>query len=547
MMNQSLVNKKEIISFFLEKGILIGSDFLDNIDNAFDINYFYKLILDKINSKELLIINKDLKHILGKITKLDLNWYDLEKFKVLSEKKKDGVLYNKFIEYILNQEEVGGGGKRKGKEKENSETIENKNNVKILFNYKKDIIKKKISDFIGYFNVRFNSIEKILQTRQELKNLTSINRILNKKDREEISLIGMVSDKQITKNNNFILTMEDKTGIIKVLINKNKPEIYDICKDVVLDEILGIVGVNGEGILFVNNLIQPGFPQKEFKKKKKEEDEEEEYAVFLSDLHVGSTYFLKENFDRFIKWTNGQLGNEKQKEIQKKVKYIFIIGDLVDGVGIYPEQDSELEIKDIYEQYKECARLLKLIPKHIPIIICPGNHDANRIAEPQLELSNEYAEPIWQLHNTIMVSNPAYVNIASSNTFSGFDVLMYHGYSFDYYVREVESIKANGGYNRPDLIMKFLLQRRHLAPTHGSTLYIPDTNKDPLFIDKIPDFFITGHIHKSSATNYKNVTLICGSCWQSKTIFQERVGHIPEPCRVPIVNLNTRELKILKF
>ena len=125
--------------------------------------------------------------------------------------------------------------------------------------------------------------------------------------------------------------------------------------------------------------------------------------------------------------------------------------------------------------------------------------------------------------------------------------MIYHGYSFDYYVANVESIRNGGGYDRADLIMKFLLQRRHLAPTHTSTLYIPDIKNDYLVIDKIPDFFISGHIHKSYVSNYRNITLICGSCWQAKTPFQEKVGHNPEPARVPIINLQTREVKVLRF
>jgi len=95
--------------------------------------------------------------------------------------------------------------------------------------------------------------------------------------------------------------------------------------------------------------------------------------------------------------------------------------------------------------------------------------------------------------------------------------------------------------------MKFLLKRRHLAPSYSSTLYIPDNKTDPLFIEKEPDFFVTGHIHKTAVSNYKGITLISGSCWQSKTPFQEKVGHHPEPCRVPLANLKTREVKILKF
>ena len=145
------------------------------------------------------------------------------------------------------------------------------------------------------------------------------------------------------------------------------------------------------------------------------------------------------------------------------------------------------------------------------------------------------------------VKNPALINIHSSNSFSGFDLLLYHGYSFDYYVANVESIRNGGGYDRADLIMKFLLQRRHLAPTHTSTLYIPDVRKDYLVIEQIPDFFIAGHIHKSYVSNYRNITMVCGSCWQAKTPFQEKVGHNPEPARVPIINLQTREIKILRF
>ncbi len=447
---------------------------------------------------------------------------------VLSEKKKDNKIYLKFIEYLLLEEE--------------------EEKVKIVFSYKDKTEeegkkkKKEIKDFISYFNVRFDTIEKLLQNRPGLHNLTLINKIINKKDRENISIIALVSDKQITKNKNIILTLEDKTGVIKALISKNQP-IYNEAKDIVLDDIIGITGINNNDIIFVNNVVFPEIPQKEFKK-----SSDEIYVVFISDLHVGSKNFLSENFNKFLKWINQEIGTEEQKEIAKKVRYIFIVGDLVDGVGIYPGQDSELEITDIYKQYEECAKLLKKIPEDIKLIICSGNHDANRISEPQPPLPPDFSKPLYELNNITMVSNPAYVNIHSSENFSGFDVLMYHGYSFDYYVANVDSIRSKGGYDRADLIMKFLLKRRHLAPSYTSTLHIPDAERDPLIINKIPDFFCTGHIHnKPIASNYKNLTILSCGCWQSKTSFQERVGHNPEPCKFPIVNLKTRKIKILKF
>ncbi|HLG30335.1 MAG TPA: metallophosphoesterase, partial [Candidatus Brocadiales bacterium] len=358
-----------------------------------------------------------------------------------------------------------------------------------------------------------------------------------------ISVIGIVCDKQTTKNGNIMITIEDLTGRKRVLINKNKPALFREAQDIVYDEVIGIVGVNVEKIIFANNIIWPDVPtSKELKK-----GPQDKYAIFLSDLHVGSAKFLPEDFEKFLKWINGEMGNEQQRNIAKNVEYIFIAGDLVDGVGIYPEQDKELSIKDIYEQYNECARYLKQIPSHIPLIICPGNHDAMRLSEPQPCLSKEYAKALYELNNAIMVTNPAMVNIDASDEFEGFDVLLYHGYSFDYYVANVDSLRNQGGYDRADLIMKFLLKRRHVAPSHLSTLYIPDTKKDPLIIEKVPDFFLSGHIHKTATASYRNTTLICGSCWQGKTLFQEKVGHNPEPSRVPIVNLRTRDVKILKF
>ncbi|MBC8444288.1 metallophosphoesterase [Candidatus Woesearchaeota archaeon] len=192
------------------------------------------------------------------------------------------------------------------------------------------------------------------------------------------------------------------------------------------------------------------------------------------------------------------------------------------------------------------CNLFKKIPHNIEIIACPGNHDASHIAEPQPPFYKEFASALYEIPNLTIVSNPSMINIHASEDFEGFNVLMYHGYSFDYYVANVSAVRNQGGYDRADLIMKHLLQRRHLAPTYTSTPYIPK-KEDPLIIEKLPDFFATGHIHKCSISSYKNITLICGSCWQSKTSFQEKVGHHPEPARVPIVNLKTRAIKILRF
>ena len=525
-MEQEVVSEKEIVISFLKKGILLSSDIIGHLSEI-DTENLQKLLLKKTR---LLILNKDLNKLLGQVEGIDINWLEFDKTKTLFEKGKNKENYGKFIEYLSTQ-------------KKDKTTKEEKTPVKIINSYEADSKKRDIQDFVQYFNNRYKAIERILKNRTELTNIMSIKRICDKKDRDHVSLIGLVNKKQTTKNKNIILTLEDPTGHIRVLANKNKPSLFKIANDVVLDEVIAINGVNAENIVFADNICLPEVPaNKELKK-----SPDEAYAIFLSDLHVGSNNFLSNDFNKFLKWINQETGNEKQKEIASKVKYIFIVGDLVDGCGVYPEQDKELTIKDIKKQYEECANFLRQIPNSIHLVICSGNHDAMRISEPQPPPYKEFAESIYNLPNAVMVSNPSLVNIHASENFPGFDVLLYHGYSFDFFVSEVDSIRNQGGYDRADLIMKFLLQRRHLAPTHSSTLYIPDTTKDPLVIDKLPDFFVSGHIHKSTSANYRNITMVCGSCWQSKTTFQEKVGHHPEPSRVPIANLKTREMKILKF
>ncbi len=419
--------------------------------------------------------------------------------------------------------------------------LEAEPSVEILFSYQENSRKRDCSDFVAYFNDRFRQIEKILMARPEVTNLTTIGRLKMMKPRDKVSIIGIIEDKQTTKNENLMLTLEDQTGKTRVIVNKNNPELFSIAKDCVNDEVIAINGTTNGEIIFANNIILPDIPNGELKK-----GPIDNYAAFLSDIHVGSKKFLGEDFEKFLKWISGELGNEDQRELASKVKYIFIIGDVVDGVGIYPDQEEELEITDIYKQYKKCAELLSKIPLDKKLIISPGNHDSMRISEPQPAFTGEIFEPLAKLPNAMLVSNPALVRIEKSENFSGLDVLMYHGYSFDYYVANVESIRTKGGYDRADLIMKFLLERRHLSPTHTATLYLPNTT-DNHVIRVVPDIFATGHIHRSYASQYKHVTLISSSCWQGKTSFQERMGHVPQPARVPIINLKTREVTILKF
>lgn len=417
--------------------------------------------------------------------------------------------------------------------------------VSVVWEYDDKPRKRNLQDFVGYFNARYTHIAKLLRQRQELQNTTSIGRVLSSKDRQPAAIIGMVHNKELTKNENILITLEDPTGLVKVIITKAREDLYATAQDIVHDEVIGVTGTSsGTGAIFAQSIHIPDIPHTEVKK-----SPDETYAVFLSCVHVGSKLFLKDAFERFILWLRGEYGTPELKAMAAKVGYLFLIGDTVDGIGIYPAQENELEIKDIYAQYAEAARLLSRVPKHIPIIVSPGNHDALRLSEPQPKLFKDYAKPLWEMPNVLMTGNPCIVNIHAKNGFPGFNILTYHGFSFDDYSEIVPSIK-NSGHNcseRTPLIMRFLLQRRHLAPAHTSTLYVPDPRADPLVIEQIPDIFVAGHIHKAGGEIYRGVNIICCSTFQARTDFQERVGHMPDPGKVPVLNLQTRKLSMIEF
>jgi len=133
---------------------------------------------------------------------------------------------------------------------------------------------------------RLSDMKGILQERAELNNIISINKITG--NRQGISIIGLVSDKKVTNNKNILLDIEDLTGKMKVLINQNKPELYEKAEEIALDSIVGFNGTGNKEILFANEVI---FPDSTLPERKRSPCEE--YALFIGDLHFGSKRFLE--------------------------------------------------------------------------------------------------------------------------------------------------------------------------------------------------------------------------------------------------------------
>ena len=540
------MDSKEILNFCLEKGLLLDNEILNLFSDTNDLESV-KLVIEKIKSytKERIIT----KNVFNKnkdgvnqffLTLPKENQKKLESLKIklglsieisrTESFEQEGSLSDK----VFVNESAGISVKLNDNQERNLNIgLGDVKVVSIAQNIGKKI---QVKDFIQYFRNRLLEMRNILQERSELTNLVSIDKISGNSQRN--SIIGIVSDKKITKNKNILFEIEDLTGKIRVLINQNKPELYKKADEICLDSVIGFNGSGNREIFFVNEII---FPEAKIFERKNSPIEK--YALFIGDLHFGSKLFLRENFIKFIDYLNGKIPNTPEVE---KIKYLFIVGDLVTGVGNYPNQEKDLAIGDIEEQFVRLAELLSKIRKDIKIIISPGNHDGVRLMEPQPLFDEKYAWPLYDLKNILITGNPARVNIGATENFDGFDVLTYHGFSFPFYANTVSSLMSGKALNAPNKIMDYLLKNRHLAPTHASTQYFP-SEKDFLMIEKIPDIFIAGHTHKSGVSYYNNILTVSVSSWESKTAYQEKMGNQPDHCKVPMFNLKTRAIKILDF
>ena len=378
-----------------------------------------------------------------------------------------------------------------------------------------------LEDFTRYFRHRFQVLRDMLRRRRELGGAQEIAKA--QRSTREIRIIGMVADVRTTKNGHRILDLEDDTARVPVLLPVDSPLASET---VVPDEVLGIVGtVNGKGLVIAASLVRPDLPtSKAFPASR-----DHVRVAFMSDIHVGSRTFLDEKWSRVSEWLGGA------DEVAQSVRYLVVSGDVVDGIGVYPRQDEELTIDDIYGQYEALARMIGALPDRLAVVLLPGNHDAVRPAEPQ----PAFPASIQKLFdsNVIFAGNPSLLSI------EGVRILAYHGRSMDDLVSSIPGLS----YQRPLDGMKAMLRMRHLAPIYGGKTPIAPEAEDHLIIEEVPDIFVTGHVHAVGVDQYRGVVLVNASTWQAQTPYQKMRNIQPAPARLPIVDLGTGQAVIREF
>lgn len=391
----------------------------------------------------------------------------------------------------------------------------------------------KIDDFNNYFKDRFQKLSKIIRERLDFNSAKEISYALEKKYGEKVKIIAMVTRRR-ERTEHLFLDIEDfeNTATLMVIREKNK-ELFEMARRILPDQLIGIEAIHGKGdLLIAEQIVLPDVPERKQKKAKDPIN-----AVLLSDIHIGSTTFCTDAFEKLILWLNGKVGNKKQIEAASRTKYVLIAGDLVDGVGVFPRQEKELSIPDIYQQYKLLAQYIEQIPDYMEVVIIPGNHDAVRQALPQPIIPKDFAEPIYEARDIRTLGNPSEISI------HGIHILMYHGRSLDDIIARVPNLSMK----TPDKAMEYLLKSRHLAPEYGARTSLAPERRDRLVITNVPDVFQAGHIHVAQNSVYKSTIIVNCGAWQSQTEFQKRMGLDPTPGIMPILNLQTMEVNMMNF
>ncbi|MEF8756634.1 MAG: DNA-directed DNA polymerase II small subunit [Halobacteriales archaeon] len=379
-------------------------------------------------------------------------------------------------------------------------------------------------DFVSVFRDRYERLGSKLRSRVNHRPAEAIRKLPGGSD---VAMVGMVNDVRSTASGHWLVELEDPSGVFPWLVMKDRG-FSDVVGELLLDEVLAMEGTlaDDSGIAFVDDVHFPDVPRT-FEPSTADRSVS---AALISDVHIGSVDFVEAAWDRFVDWLHRPAADE--------VEYLLIAGDMVEGIGVYPGQQEELTIEDVYDQYEAFSELLKDVPGDVEIVMIPGNHDAVRLAEPQPGFDEELRS-IMSAHDATITGNPSVV------TLEGIDVLMYHGVSLDELIAEFPESSAS--YEHPHEAMYHLLKKRHLAPEYGGRMRIAPEERDYLVIDEVPDVLHAGHVHKLGVGNYHGVRVINSGAWQSQTEFQQSVNLQPDYGVAPILDLQTLEVDVRTF
>jgi len=390
-----------------------------------------------------------------------------------------------------------------------------------------------VRGYTALFRSRFEKSLRILALRPDSKRITKITALKHRSNNAKLRktydmntdanrsssvIAGLLMSKR-SKKNGLEMVIDDYSGMVSVLAITE--ELKKQASILALDQMimLEVDSINKKGIqgFVARNLVSPDIPDHLPNRSKSES-----YVALISDLHVGSKYFLEAEFLRFLNWLSST-----DDEIVNRIKFVCIGGDLIDGIGIFPNQDKELIEMDTSKQMNHVVDLLAKIPQHIKVFIIPGNHDPGRRALPQPALPRKHSDKLYSSENFTMLGNPSLVEL------NGVKILMYHGQGLD----DIIATTPGLSYSKPAEAMKILLKARHLSPIYGERTPIGPELEDMMVITEVPDILHSGHVHSIDVQNYRGTLIVNSGAWQAQTKYQQTMGIVPTPGIAIVVNL----------
>jgi DNA polymerase II small subunit len=206
-----------------------------------------------------------------------------------------------------------------------------------------------MEDYSSMFKNRFETLSRSIEKSIKSGHVIPLSSLPLKKKPGEVEdafVIGIIYSKKIWEDK-ALIELEDYSGRQRIYIfRKREPKLFLEVIETPLDSVIGLhIQILPSGLYTIKDIYYPNV------KSYGRRSEEDVYAIFTSDLHIGSIKFHEDEFRNFINILNGHIDDYKLKKIVDRVKYMIIGGDLVEGVGVFPDQKKELWIEDIREQY----------------------------------------------------------------------------------------------------------------------------------------------------------------------------------------------------
>lgn len=382
-------------------------------------------------------------------------------------------------------------------------------------------------EFMKFIRFRFERIKSILMRRVDLEPIPIAElKFSASRNGDSVLIIGMVMEKMTAKDRSLKMGIEDETGSITVIFRRESKN-WELADKVPVDSVIAVRGTYSNGKIYADTLLLPDLGKEEVEVRYYDGE-----IALISDVHIGSKYFNERAFENFIRWLSSEHASE--------VKYLAICGDLVDGIGVYPNQEEELRIADVQKQFEYAGKLLSRIPSRIRVIYIPGNHEPVRQAEPQNELPRDYLDILIDANpNILHLPNPTMIGIGPVR------FLLYHGRSLNALMKHIPGLQPVTPQTVVEA-MSWILRLRNLAPIYGEHPLSPE-ERDWLLLEEVPHAIHSGHIHVYGVGEYKGVKLINSGTFENETPYIKSLGIDVTVGVVPVLDLKNLDVKLLNF